>query len=109
MAYAGKAAQTRSRKEVATRRPGDGTLAAGVAIGVLVGVGLALLLAPQSGRDARHMLGRGLRRVGRRGRDAWDDLSLELRRARRQLRRARRLKQELVDGAAQAADVLPGA
>ncbi len=108
MAYAGKAGQTRTRQGVAPRARHSGTLVAGVAIGLLVGAGLALLLAPQSGRDVRRLLGRGLRRAGNRGRDAWEDLGDELRRARRQLRRARRLKRELAADAARAADVLPG-
>jgi gas vesicle protein len=64
-----------------------------VAIGLLVGAGLALLFAPQLGRDTRRNLRRGLRRAGLRGHDAWDDLRLELRRARRQLKRARRARQ----------------
>jgi len=105
MAYAGKAGQPRTKTRVATARPRTGTLAAGIAAGLLVGVGLALLLAPQSGRDARRLLGRGLRRVTRRGRDAWDDLGHELHRARRQLRRARRLRSEVTDAATEA---LPG-
>lgn len=105
MAYAGKSGQPRSAVGVAKSGTGaKGTLVAGVAIGVLVGVGLALLLAPGSGRDTRHRLKRGLRRIGNRGRDAWDDLRLELRRARRQLRRARRLRQQV---AGEVADALP--
>jgi gas vesicle protein len=109
MAYAGKAGQTRSRKQVAPSRKGTGTLAVGVAIGLLVGAGIALLLAPKTGRDTRGLLGRGLRRAGSRGRDVWEDLSLELRKARRQLRRARRLKQELAAGTEEVVEVLPGA
>jgi gas vesicle protein len=109
MAYAGKAAQTRSRKRVGASRKSSGTIAVGVAVGLLVGAGLALLLAPKTGRDTRGMLARGLRRAGSRGRDVWEDLSLELRRARRQLRQARRLRQELAAEAVEAVEVLPGA
>ena len=108
MAYAGKSTQTRSKVEVARAGRGSGTLALGVAAGLLVGVGLALLLAPQSGGDTRRMLRRGLRKAGNRGRDAWDDLRYELLHARRELRRARRLKRELAARAAEATDAIPG-
>src|SRR5437016_778545 len=52
---------------------------AGVALGVLVGAGIALLLAPQTGADTRRALARRGRRLTGRGRDAWDDLRVELR------------------------------
>jgi len=68
--------------------------AAGVAIGVVVGAGVALLLAPNSGVETRRALARGGRRVTRRGRDAWDDLRDELRQAVRNKRRAWRLKRQ---------------
>ena len=55
-----------------------------------VGAGVALLLAPQTGADARRALARQGRRLSIRGRDAWDDLRDELRRAARQRLRARR-------------------
>ena len=105
MAYAGKAAPSRrihGAPNLAPRRSLTGTattsrpvgaLATGLAIGLLVGAGVALLFAPQSGSETRHDVGRGLRRVGRRGHDAWDDLRDELRRARRQIRRARLRRQ----------------
>jgi gas vesicle protein len=60
---------------------------------LLLGAGVALLFAPQAGRDTRHDLGRTLRRAGRRGRDAWSDLRDELRRARRHINRTRRRRQ----------------
>ena len=108
MAYAGKTSDLRrslprpnpqpsrglpadsAMKSNAASRRGMGVLATGIAIGLVVGVGVALLLAPQSGADTRYGLKRGLRRVGRRGRTAWDDLREEFRHARRQLQRARR-------------------
>ncbi len=46
--------------------PGIGTLLLGVAIGA----GVALLLAPRSGADTRRMIGHGARRSGARMRDA---------------------------------------
>ena len=68
--------------------------AAGIAIGVVVGAGVALLLAPTSGVETRRALARRGRRVSRRGRDAWDDLRDELRQAVRNKRRAWRLKRQ---------------
>ena len=61
--------------------------AAGVAVGAIVGAGVALLLAPRSGAETRFAIGREARRLRRRGRDAWDDFRDELRRARRRARR----------------------
>ena len=61
--------------------PRVGAAGAGLAIGALLGAGVALLLAPHSGTDTRRML----RRVGKRGAvrasDAWEDLGEELRHA----------------------------
>ena len=62
---------------------------AGIMLGIAVGAGAGLLLAPQAGEDTRRSLSRRGRRLTRRGRDAWDDLRDELRRARRTLRRRR--------------------
>jgi len=64
--------------------------AAGIAIGLAVGVGTALLFAPQSGVDARRALTRRAQRLRRRGGDAWADLRFELRRAARRRMRALR-------------------
>ena len=64
---------------------------AGVAIGIAVGAGAALLAAPSSGAEARAVLrakvGRVQRFATRRGRDAWDDLRDEIRRVERTLQR----------------------
>ena len=73
-------------------------LSTGIAIGLLVGAGMAMLFAPREGWETRRALGRRMRRAKRRGRDAWDELRDELRRARRQLRRARRMRQVDLDG-----------
>jgi hypothetical protein len=68
--------------------------AAGIVVGLAVGAGVALLLAPQAGADTRRTLGRQTRRIGQRGHDAWDDLRDEFRRALRQRRRARQRDRE---------------
>jgi len=68
--------------------------AAGVALGVVVGAGVALLFAPDSGFQTRRAIVRGGRRVTRRSRDAWDDLRDELRQAVRNKRRSWRLKRQ---------------
>jgi gas vesicle protein len=62
---------------------------AGLAMGLAIGAGVALLLAPQSGSEARYSISRAARRLRRRGNDAWEDLGDELRRYRRKSRRRR--------------------
>lgn len=56
---------------------------AGLALGVALGAGVALLTAPQTGGEARAALrrraGRTSRAFGRRSRDAWADVQDELR------------------------------
>jgi len=98
MAYAGKSGESRriralpnsvSHKE---SRP-VGSLATGLAVGLLVGAAMALLFAPQRGLETRRSIARRARRMRLRGADAWEDLRLELRHARRQLKRARRRAQ----------------
>jgi len=72
--------------------------AAGVAVGIAVGAGVALLFAPQSGSETRHVIAQRGRRLGRRGRDAWGDLRDELRRAaRRGVRNLRRRRERPAD------------
>jgi hypothetical protein len=74
-----------------------GLVGAGLVVGVLLGVGTTLLIAPQSGRETRIAIGRRARSARYRASDAWDDLANELsaaarrgrRRARRALQRAR--------------------
>ncbi len=78
---------------VRTRRPerewdGMTVFAAGIALGLAIGVGTALLFAPQAGEETRRALVRRARRAGGRSRDAWEDLRLEMRRAARQRVRA---------------------
>lgn len=103
MAYAGKAGESRFQppNSVATNESRPLVpVATGVAVGLIVGAGVALLLAPLEGADARRVLRRRLRRAGHRGQDAWLDLRDELRRAALRMRRTRRrrlLEAELVD------------
>ncbi len=74
-----------------------GLVGAGLLVGVLVGAGTALLLAPQSGEETRTLIRRKARFARHRAGDAWDDLAGDLvamarrrgRRARRAVRRAR--------------------
>jgi hypothetical protein len=68
-----------------------GTFGAGLALGLALGVGTTLLLAPRSGEETRELLGIGARRLGGRVANQWDDLRDELswlaRRGRRRIRR----------------------
>lgn len=64
---------------------------AGIAVGAMVGAGLALLYAPQSGLQTRTAIRRRSRKLVSRGHDAWDELADELRRtARRRTKQLRR-------------------
>ncbi len=78
-------------RSVEVNWPRAGTFGAGLAVGVLLGAGLALVLAPTSGPATRRRLGRAGRRATLRAADAWADLGEELRhatfRTRRKLRR----------------------
>ena len=69
-----------------------GLVGAGLLVGALVGAGVALLLAPQTGEETRLAIGRKARHARYRARSAWDDLAAELGAvARRGRRRARRV------------------
>src|SRR3954466_2599923 len=57
-----------------------GLFTAGIAVGAVLGAAVALLLAPASGEDTRHSIGRRGRRF-RRDDDVWDELAEELERA----------------------------
>lgn len=92
----------RSRASAPPRRltaePASGVIfAAGMALGIAVGAAGALLFAPQSGVDTRRAIARRGRRLGVRGRDAWDDLGQELRRFARRRRRAWQRRRERDD------------
>ena len=76
---------------------------AGLALGLALGAGTALLTAPQSGEETRAALRGKARRFGRatsrRSRDAWDELRDELHSAKMALRR-RRTKRAALRGRA---------
>ena len=63
--------------------------ASGLALGLLVGGGVALLFAPAAGQDVRRAIARRGKRVHQRGGDVWDDLRHELHRIARKRRRRR--------------------
>jgi len=63
------------------------TFAAGLLIGGLIGAGIALLVAPQSGEETRRSLARRARRLAEDARERYDDVKHQVRRARE--RRAR--------------------
>ena len=67
---------------------GAGVLSLGIIAGALVGAGVALLFAPQSGEETRERIVTRARRLGVRADESWDDLRDELRRLRRRSRRA---------------------
>lgn len=81
-----------------------GLFGAGIAVGVLIGAGAALLFAPQSGQETREDIVRGTRDFGFRATDAWEDLREELRHAatrgtkrlRRGVRRGRHTTEDLI-------------
>lgn len=93
MSYAGPVNADATARSISRRSPvmstdfdRNTTLLIGAVTGMAIGVGLALLFAPASGRVTRRKIARGTRRVGSaardRGRDAWSDLKDELHRMR---------------------------
>jgi gas vesicle protein len=97
-------AESSSRSGVGRRHPAaprgmssrnsPAIFAAGIAVGIAVGAGVALLFAPHTGADTRRLIARRGRRLGRRGRDAWDDLAYELKSAAKRRRKAWRERRE---------------
>ena len=83
-----------------------GTFGSGIAIGALVGAGLALLLAPQSGVEMRRSISRAGQRAGTRAADAWgglgDDWRVASARARRGVHRGARRGRRSANDAADA-------
>ncbi len=78
------AARASDDEEVAMRHQGRRakTFLAGLALGALVGAGLALLFAPQSGEETRHAVSRRARRLAREARDRYEEMRQKARRAR---------------------------
>ena len=102
MSYAGPVQSRSTRRPAAARTPAAevgkapewhhvALFGAGVALGITVGAGLALLTAPQSGAETRADIGRSAhsarRAVRGAGTDAWNGVRSELRRITRALRR----------------------
>lgn len=56
-----------------------GMFGAGLALGLLIGAGAALLFTPNTGEETRAMLGERARDLGGYASDRWDDLRGELR------------------------------
>jgi YtxH-like protein len=77
----------------------------GIALGAVVGAGVALLFAPSTGEEIRTAIARRGARLAYRGRDVWDDLRDELewaarrgrRRVGRRLQRARWAAEDFLD------------
>ena len=67
---------------------GTRTFAAGLLIGALVGAGVALLFAPQSGDDTRRLIQRKAKRLTADARDRFDDVKDRVRDARRRAEEA---------------------
>ena len=63
---------------------GTRTFLAGLAIGALVGAGVALLFAPQSGEETRRQVSRKAKHLAREARDRYDEVRDKVRRARRE-------------------------
>ena len=102
MSYAGPVQGRSTRRPASVRSPAAAAdealkwqhvaiFGAGVALGITLGAGLALLTAPQSGAETRADIGRGASRakgaVRGAGTDAWYGVQSEMRRIARALRR----------------------
>ena len=62
--------------------------AAGLLIGALIGAGVALLFAPQSGEDTRRVIRRRAKRIAAGATDRFDDVKDRIRKARRRAEEA---------------------
>ena len=67
---------------------GTRTFAAGLLIGALVGAGVTLLFAPQSGEETRRLIRRKAKRLSEDARDRLDDVKDRVRAARRRAEEA---------------------
>ncbi len=62
--------------------------AAGLVLGALIGAGMALLFAPQSGEDTRRLIRKKAKRLARDAGDRYDDLKDRVREVRTRARDA---------------------
>jgi gas vesicle protein len=62
---------------------GGRQFAAGLLIGALLGAGVALLFAPQSGEDTRRLIRKKAKRLAAGAQDRFDDVKDRIRQARR--------------------------
>ncbi len=60
------------------------SFAAGLLLGALIGAGVALLFAPQSGEDTRRLIRRRARRFANDARDRYDEMKDRVRKARKE-------------------------
>ena len=60
------------------------TFAAGLLLGALIGAGVALLFAPQSGEDTRRLIKRRARRFAADARERYDDIKDRVKKARKE-------------------------
>lgn len=75
------------------------TFIAGIALGTLIGAGVALLMAPQSGERTRRRIARAAEDLGDTTRERFEDASEDVRRrAQRAIRAAERRGERLRDG-----------
>jgi len=74
-------------EEAEVERHSTRTFVAGLAIGALVGAGLALLFAPQSGVETRRAVSRRAKHLAREARDRYEEMREKVRRARREKER----------------------
>jgi len=80
----------RATKAVETEPDKLTVFAGGLALGLLIGGGVALMFAPAPGKDTRRALARRGKRIHDRSSDAWSDLRFEFERMKRRRRNARR-------------------
>lgn len=68
--------------------PGGRTFAIGLLLGALIGAGVALLVAPQSGEETRRLIRRRAKRLAADTQDRVDDLKAQARRLKRRAEEA---------------------